>query len=396
MESPAALLDAETHPQETVGHPRTRPAYRHEWITEESRWRELRPQWDEMVRRSPVPSIYCTWSFLEASWVHFARPKGDRLAVIALFEGEKLAGAAPLRVRRHRILGLPVRRLIHLATREANRVPPLVGSGVEAELAGALRTALEANPRHWDWIDLDDVDPDSVVVRCLGEWASGSGRHRLELVSQPPSPYLDLSEGWDAVRQGFGRHRRSELRHQLRLLDSAGEWRVEVQEGQSTAEILASYLEVEARSWKPAAGQGITRSQATQAFYRDLLPELGREGRAVASFLWLNGQRIAAMIEFVIDGTVWGVHKAYDAEAARFAPGNCLANMCLERWAKQGMKSYELLGLFLEDKSHWTHLSRPNTRLRIRQLRSLRQRLLFSGFGQKARRPGGESPEASS
>jgi CelD/BcsL family acetyltransferase involved in cellulose biosynthesis len=214
-------------------------------------------------------------------------------------------------------------------------------------------------------------------------------------VSQPPSPYLDLSEGWDAVRQGFGRHRRSEVRHQLRLLDSAGEWKVEVQEGQSSAQILASYLEVEARSWKPAAGQGIARSQATQAFYRDLLPELGREGRVVANFLCLNGRRIAAMMEFVLDGTVWGVHKAYDAESARFAPGNCLANICLERWAKQGMKSYELLGLFLEDKSHWTHLSRPNTRLRIHQLRSLRQRLLFSGFGRKARRPGGESGEAS-
>ncbi len=354
---------------------------RAEWITDEERWRELQPCWDGVVLRSATPSIYATWAFTEASWTHFARPLGDSLAVVALFDGESLRAVAPLRISRRRRLGLPVRRLAKLAAWEADRVPPLVCAGLEPECARAFAECLEAEAGRWDWIDLDELDPEGETARRLSEWASAARDKRCRLDLEPPSPYLDLSPGWEEVERGFGRHRRKELRKYQRLLGEAGPWAVDVEEGASVPPALDRYLEVESRSWKSGAGKGTARNERTLAFYRDLLPRLAAEGRSRISFLRLGSQDIAATVEFALGTTVWGVQKTYDAAAARFSPGNCLALVALEQWARAGIRSYELQGLYLDDKGHWTQLAHPRVRLRIQQRRSWRQRLLFLGAG---------------
>ncbi len=358
---------------------------RAEWISDEGRWRELQPSWDDVVLRSSTPNIYATWAFTEASWTHFGRPLGDSLAVVAVFDGEGLKAVAPLRISHRRRLGLSVRRLSKLAAWEADRVPPLVCAGLEPECARVFTGCLEEQAGRWDWIDLDELDPDGEAVASLSRWASAAGEKRCRLDPEPPSPYVDLSIGWEEVERSLGRHRRKELRRYQRLLGEAGQWGVEVEEGASIPHALDRYLDLESRSWKSGAGKGMARNERTLAFYRDLLPRLAGQGRSCISFLRLGGQSIAAAVEFALGTTVWGVQKTYDAAAARFSPGNCLALMALERWAKAGVRRYELQGLYLDDKGHWTHLAHERVRLSIQQRRSWRQRLVFLGAAGRAR-----------
>ncbi len=347
---------------------------RAEWIADERRWRELQPSWDDVVRRSSNPSIYATWAFSEACWTHFARPLGDELAVVALFDEEKLVGLAPFRIHHRRKLGfVVVRELTRLAAWESDRVPPLVCTGPEAACARALSECLEAQARRWDSIRLLEADPEWEAVRQLREWASNAGGMRVQLEPTVPSPYLDLTPGWEAVCQAFSKVRRAELRRSQRALSAVGEWAFEVAEGEGMAEALTRYVDVESRSWKPAAGQGIAKNARTLAFYRDLLPCLASDGRASVCFLRLGDKRVAAMVDFVLGHTVWGAQKTYDKEAARLSPGNFLEALVLERWTGRGARSYELQAQYVSDKGRWTRLSHPNARLTVYQLRSARQ-----------------------
>lgn len=347
---------------------------RAEWIADERRWRELQPSWDDVVRRSSNPSIYATWAFSEACWTHFARPLGDELAVVALFDEGKLVGLAPFRIHRRRQLGLlTVRELTRLAAWESDRVPPLVCTASEAECARALSACLEAQASRWDSFRLLEADPEWEVVRHLRGWASQARGIRVLLEPTEPSPYLDLTPGWEAVLHAFSKVRRAELRRSQRALSAAGEWAFEVEEGDGMTEALARYVDVESRSWKPAAGQGIAKNERTLAFYRDLLPRLAREGRACISLLCLGDRRVAAMVDLVLGHTVWGAQKTYDQEVARFSPGNFLEALVLERWTKRGAHSYELQAQYVSDKGRWTRLSHPNARLTVYQLRSARQ-----------------------
>jgi hypothetical protein len=138
-------------------------------------------------------------------------------------------------------------------------------------------------------------------------------------------------------------------------------------------EALARYVDVESRSWKPAAGQGIAKNERTLAFYRDLLPRLAREGRACISLLRLGDKRVAAMVDLVLGNTVWGAQKTYDKEVARLSAGNFLEALVLERWTRRGARSYELQAQYVSDKGRWTRLSHPNARITLYQLRSPRQ-----------------------
>jgi CelD/BcsL family acetyltransferase involved in cellulose biosynthesis len=351
---------------------------RAEWISEEGRWRELEPQWDALIRGSATPSVFGTWAFLEACWTHFARPGGNDLAIVALLSGDTLVGAAPMRVSRGRQFGLPVRRLARLARWEADRVPALFCLGPrEAECLRAFRDCLEAHADLWDYLGLVETDPQSSLMHELSAWAASTPWLREEVQSTAPSPYVDLSRGWEETQREFTKQRRAELRRSRRALDSAGPWDFEFVTGPEIAEALERYRELEARSWKRKAGQGIGKSDRELAFYRGVVPRLARDGRAQISFLRLAGRPIAGMIDFALGKTVWGSQKTYDSDHSRFSPGNFLEAAVLERWAREGARSYELQAQFLGDKGRWTRLSRPNVLFRTTQMRSLRHRLLF-------------------
>ncbi len=367
-------------------------ALRTEWIGDEGRWRELQPSWDGVVLRSSMPSIYATWAYVDACWTHFARPLGDSLAVVALFDGEALVGLAPLRIHHRRRFGFTIRELNRLPAWESDRVPPLLSPGPEAVHARSLCECLEAQADRWDSIRLLEADPDGVSVQHLREWAASARGLRLEVEPSEPSPYLDLTPGWQAVLQTFSKVRRAELRRSERALNAGGGWAFEVEEGEGIGEALASYVDVEARSWKPAAGQGVAKNQRTLAFYRDLLPRLAAEGRTSVSFLRHGDKRVAAMIDLVLGHTVWGAQKTYDRELARLSPGNFLERLTFERWTNGGARSYELQAQYVSDKGRWTRLSHGNARLAVYQLRTLRQRVMFPRVWLRRRavgRPGG-------
>jgi hypothetical protein len=306
-----------------------------EWVTEESRWRELAPGWDELVAQSAEASIFATWTFLDACWTQFARPLGDRLAVAALFDGDRLVGAAPLRMSRRRRFGFPIRRLAQLGGWESDRAPFLFSAGRDAEAIEALRASLEAQENAWDVLELREVDPESAAAGEILSWASARRGHQVALEPMPPSPYVDLSEGWEAARARFGRSLRKNLRRHLNELGDPSRWSFDVVEGAGIGSALEEYLVLEDRSWKGKASQGVGKNERNVLFYRHLLPRLAEKGRACVSFLRLGG--------------------------------------------REGLTTFELQARFLESKRRWTPLVHANACLTVVQLRTLRHKLVFPG-----------------
>lgn len=350
-----------------------------EWVTEESRWRELAPGWDELVAQSAEASIFATWTFLDACWTQFARPLGDRLAVAALFDGDRLVGAAPLRMSRRRRFGFPIRRLAQLGGWESDRAPFLFSAGRDAEAIEALRASLEAQENAWDVLELREVDPESAAAGEILSWASARRGHQVALEPMPPSPYVDLSEGWEAARARFGRSLRKNLRRHLNELGDPSRWSFDVVEGAGIGSALEEYLVLEDRSWKGKASQGVGKNERNVLFYRHLLPRLAEKGRACVSFLRLGGRPLSGAIQWRFGPTATGAQVTYDATDARFSPGTVLKSLCIERAAREGLTTFELQARFLESKRRWTPLVHANACLTVVQLRTLRHKLVFPG-----------------
>jgi hypothetical protein len=177
-----------------------------EWIDRPDRWRELRPVWDSVVALSERPSIYACLDFLETSWTHFALPRGDELAILALWDGARLEGFAPLRLSRARTYGVSVRQLSPLNDWEADRAPLVFPAGREEECMLAMLSFLWEHSKRWDFLKLRQVSPDSGVARGVSRWC----HDRKDLVllerERSPSPFVPLHGlSWERFLAGLGK-----------------------------------------------------------------------------------------------------------------------------------------------------------------------------------------------
>lgn len=350
-----------------------------EWIDDEERWRELRDVWEGLVAASETPSIFNTWDFLEASWEVFAKPSGNRLAILVLREHGAPLGFLPLRLIIGRRLGLPTYRLKRLASWETDRVPFAFPKGREAECAEAVLRFLDDWRDRWDSLELREVAPDGGFLAALGGWVQGRSDLVLHEVEASPSPYVALEGSWEAYLSSLGATTRKGLRRRLKHLGELGPFAVKsFCEPAQIGIGLERYLEVEARSWKPEAGQGIGKNERNQAFYRRLLPRLAAQGRARVALLEQSDRFLAGLVELRLGGTAYASQTAFDRECAHHSPGFVLQALRLECSVQEGVKEYELFAKFLADKLRFTKRLRPSRDVVLLRWRGLRRRLLFT------------------
>jgi CelD/BcsL family acetyltransferase involved in cellulose biosynthesis len=184
---------------------------------------------------------------------------------------------------------------------------------------------------------------------------------------------------WEQFLAGLGARTRKNVKRCLRDLEAEGGSSLEVfDEPQRMGLALDFYLELELRSWKKRAGQGVGKNARNAAFYRELLPRLAAGGRAAVSFLRRRDRRVAALIEYRLGDAVYAIQTVFDDEAAGVSPGAALQALCLKRWIAQGAGDYELCANFLEDKLRWTSHLRQNREVVIRQRGRLRHWFLFT------------------
>jgi CelD/BcsL family acetyltransferase involved in cellulose biosynthesis len=350
------------------------------WVEEPGGWLRYREGWDERVESSADPSIFSTWDFLETSWLHFARPFGNSLAVIALLEEGRPLGFVPLRIARSRHFGLEVRRLRALASWNSDRPRPIFPRGREAACAAATVAFLEERARDWDVLELEQLSRNDVLGLAVHDWARRAG-HELTTEATSPSPYFSLegTEGTGDVMSRLGSRMRESIRRHRRRLEAQGECTLSVfEKPEEIGRALDMYLEMERRSWKPEARQGAGKDERNTAFYRELLPRLAREGRATVMFLTQGGKQLAGEISYRLGGVAYGNQWTFDRAYSSFSPGNLLKALALQWHASHGVRRYEMYARFLENKLRWTSTTWENATVRVFQTSGLRRWVAFT------------------
>lgn len=349
-----------------------------EWIERPERWRELRGEWDGVVGRSAEPSIYATFDFLESSFTHFALRHQDELAILALWDGRRLEGFAPLRLSQTRSSGVTARKLSLLNDWEADRAPLVFPPGREEECTLAMFSFLAQHSGRWDFLKIRQVSPDGGVARGVSRWCHEHKNLVLLERDRCPSPFVPLAGlSWDLYLAGLGARTRKNVRRLLHHVEGEG-GHLEVFEDPGRMGLaLDLYLDLEVRSWKRQAGQGVGKNSRNAAFYRELLPRLAAGARAAVSFLKFRDRRVAGLIEYRLGDSVYAIQTVFDDQAARSSPGAALQALCLRRWIGAGARDYELCANFLEDKLRWTSHLRENREVVIQQRGRPRHWLLF-------------------
>ena len=348
--------------------------------------------WARLVSACEQPSVFLTHDWFACWWESFGQ--GDRLVVPCVWRGDRLVGAAALRLNRRRFRGLPARRLSFLASGVTGSADLLIDRD-EPHARGALVAALCRSPRSWDMMELERLDDQSATWQYLT--AAGEGRpYRFVVRPDIQTPIIRIDRTWAEFLAGRSASLRKLIRRRIAGIEKSAEpVRVTRLAGHDEIQaVLPDLFAVSSRSWKAGRGRAMTDNPATMDFYRRLIDRLGRQGNVQVWLLTVGGAPAAFEFHLSHGQTVYPIRADFDERFARLSPGAHLEHEILRHLFEdpgRAVGEYNSCADNYAYERKWTDIVRSHGLIRMFP-RNLYGRLLHT-LGQLRRRQEAEGRE---
>lgn len=276
--------------------------------------------WDALTASSPqgVPMLSHAWN---RAWLASRLPMGATWRVVLAFRDARLVGAWPITTLPHRVLRRWRAREVvgwDCATPYGDLL--LVDEAAAAVLQAMLREAARHRPRvlAYEWGGVRDGAP---LLEALGQ-AAPVGRVLKKV--DVPGAFVPTTGPREVWWRGVSKNLKKQLRQvtNRHLREIGEETRVEVVRG--APEHLATYLDVEDRSWKHAAGTTMRQVAGERDFAERFVRLAAERGWLEWHFLHAAGGIRAAHLALRIGRRLTLLEIAFDAAHERFSPGALL------------------------------------------------------------------------
>jgi CelD/BcsL family acetyltransferase involved in cellulose biosynthesis len=322
------------------------PHLRLETITTSERLQALRPQWEVLWERCLDATPFQAPEWLLPWWEHLGH---GLLCTLALWEGERLVGLAPLYVQRY--FGLPLRRLVLIGTGNTDYLDVLLDPEFDSALP-QLVDALEALSG-WDFCDFQQLRSASPLL----QWNAAPLRDRV--IEQEVCPVLALSgSSLDTV---LPTRLRSNLRYYGRKLEGAG-GSFEITSAETVVATLDALFELHGARWRRRKLPGVFTSERVRRFHHEA-------ARGFAARGWLRLHRLtvadevrAALYCFTCRGRGYYYAGGFDPMLSRNSPGTVLTGRAIQSAATDGAHEFDFLRGDEPYKYNWGAVDRINRR----------------------------------
>ncbi|MEM0968435.1 MAG: GNAT family N-acetyltransferase [Verrucomicrobiota bacterium] len=329
-------------------------------IRSRDQFSSLREEWDDLIVRADRNWPFLTWAYLDAAWNRFCSD-GDReaLVLICRTNSGQLCGGLPLmfgyeedRVRKYLLhLSFLGMRFGQTGDWHAVLSSPDQVEAVAETFADAITGPLSA-----DWHILSMMP---VLAGCPASQAFFSALQKRDVSIHEeddfPSPFLDLSHGWDVTRQNNTKKLRKNLRnaHRRTVETHSKDFLEGGKEIEFTASIELIQLIQHAR-W----GYGPEVSGKYDLFHEDIANLHIQRGEMFSLILRFDEEAAAGLFGYLYGEKFWGVMIGRNLEYSDLSPGHQLMWEALERISDRGIKEFDFLGGGGDYKRRWAKESR--------------------------------------
>jgi CelD/BcsL family acetyltransferase involved in cellulose biosynthesis len=337
----------------------------------------LRPAWAELLERSDSNETTLSPTWLLAWWRVFGGTGGRKLCTVAIFDGARLIGLAPLLLRWHWYRpGIPFRRIEALGSGEdeadeicSEYLTVIAERGAEERVMRTLATAIAKGAfGAWDELLIPWMDGSKAAPELLAAAFKHEGS-RTELRVTSHAPFIPLPTTWEAYLNALSSSHRYLVTRSLRDFESwaAGTQRLERAETVEELPRALSLIEsLHGERWASAGHDGAFSSSKFRAFHGAVAPELLRAGELDLLWLTAHGAPIAAAYNLVRGGKV----RFYQSGRAlglppKIRPGVVLHSYAVRRAIERGLVEYDFLGGARLYKTQLALASRPLVQLRV-------------------------------
>jgi CelD/BcsL family acetyltransferase involved in cellulose biosynthesis len=304
------------------------------------------------------------------------RTQGD-LAMIAPLQVSTLP---PARLRRLEFLGgAPATRRDWLrdpgglGLASSNDV--LVAPGHERLAGAALVATLDGLEPPVDAVRLTAI-PAASPLLCLSEHLEESWRIQVE-ADESRRYRIDLSMGWEALREGLSKRQRKDLRYKVNELERAAGQALSLEccEGAEMGEALHRFIDLHIRRWHARGKPGLLPGE--DRFYH----ALAAAGAPIVAFMLTAGGRlVASQFGLRSNSRYAPFNFAFDPAFTEQSPSHVLMQLVIRECCTRTVQSIDMMPFAMAQ--HWRpqplemqHLllssAVPSSRLRLGLARTL-------------------------
>ncbi len=315
------------------------------------------PAWDQLVARAGIAHPFLDHSWIRSWWESFG--EGRKLNILTVTHDGELVGIAPLMISKEKIYGLPVRVIGSIYNDHTPRFDFIV-SGDYAAVWEAVWRHLWERRAEWDVMKFCQLESTSPALEQLKSLAGNQGCWRGVWASNE-SPYLQITNSFKDHFATLPRGLRANLRRRMKRLEEMGRMEFEqVTEASEIHQALADAFQMEAGTWKGAAGTAMSCQDNVANFYSLIAHRAAQQGTLYFTFLHLNGQRIAFDLSLIYERRLFKLKPGYLQEYHACSPGQQLTTMTIRDAFERGLSEVDFLGSADEWKLAWTKTVRRN------------------------------------
>lgn len=299
-------------------------------LTSRSEIEDLVPQWEMLATECEAPLLSPTWLLPAMESFHATAP----IRFIAVLENDRLLALAPL----VRSSGGFRSRLTVPGTERLGEPGGLLAC--DSASAKTLSAALKKLPYPLILLRVPDHQP----------WHTqkhGGRIFPLTVFRQTSgTPFVDLTDGYEAYMASRSSRRRSDLRRAERRLAEFGEVGIDVLRPtpHEVPSILDRAIAVESKSWKGREGSAIATREDLSRFFSRFCEMGAGTGNLRIAFLKVGERDVATQIGIVANSRFWVMKIGYDEEFKKGSPGLLLCIRLIEWSSANDLSGYEFLG----------------------------------------------------
>lgn len=329
----------------------------YEIISDPADLEALAPEWTRLGENDPraTPFQLPEW---QLPWLRHLG--GGRLRTIVVRDGGTPVGLLPLSIISS---GEPPVRIAVLNGTGISDYLDLIALPEKADAAAALLLqALRDMQSDWDICDFQEIRADSPLMRL-----NVSGDMAVETAPMQVCPVLELPVRKEELNRLISRRQAASLRRAHRLLDKAGEARLESSHADNFRDFLELLFDLHGRRLREKSQAGALDHEAVRSFHREAADLMQKRDMLRMHRLVLNGAAISVMYLFTTGESVFFYLSGFEPAAEHFSPGAVAVRYAIEQAVDEGKKNFDFLRGNEKYKHLWGAKDRINYRITIKK-----------------------------
>ncbi len=296
---------------------------------QESTFESAREQWQALLPLSATNTVFLTPGWQQLWWSHF-RAQRD-LMLLTIHQGDAVVGVAPMTLDRRKVSLLGSKDVCDYL----DFVLP------EEHCTGGLSAIFDhLEPLAWSTLALHSLPGESPTLPALQRLARERG-YAASVDQEDVCPRLELPGDWETYLGSLGKKDRHELRRKLRRLEGSGDVRYYAAGDPAALDSdMDDFFRLHRMSMHDKAA---FMDAPMEAFFRDMMGSLIREGAGKLLLLEVNGQRAAAIFCFDYAGKRLLYNSGYDPQFASLSVGLLLKAHAIRDAIECGLSQYDFL-----------------------------------------------------